>query len=253
MTFPTTRSDQVYTQGTNSTSWSFDLSTLVIRDGGGSQIVAGDLILINIGRDGATGTGSITGYNLIFNAAAASSTARGLTFVRVATAGDASSPPTLSYAPGASEQGVARVAIIKDWYGSGIADGTGVHVSSSTGATGTSANPDPDNCAPSWAGTTVDTYWRAVCAYDDGRPTATTFPTNYTIFTAGDASGGSGGAGLGSAGRQNAVASEDAGAFTLTGTGSSTEWVAWSIAIRPAVPPDDPTPKRLTFPQLLAQ
>ena len=234
MAFPTVRSAFAGTQGTNATSWTLTLPDATHNDvdDASGYVQNGDLILINIGRDGASGTGAITGYDLIFNAAAPSSAARGLTFARIAS----SETPggTFSFAPGASEQGAWRIVVIRDWYGSGHADGTGVAVSSSTGNTGTSANPDPDQVTPGWG--SADNYYRAVCAWDDGRPNATSFPTNFTTNPNSDASGGSGGAGLGGGTRTNTSSSENPGTFTLTGTGSSTEWVAWTIAVRPAAP-----------------
>ena len=226
MAFPSLRSDFANTQTSNSSSWTLTYDSLTIQDGGGSTIVAGDLIMINIGRDGSTGTGAITDYSLIFNQANGTA-CRGLTFVKVATGSESG---TFTYSPGASEQGAWRIAVIKDWWGT-IA--TGVEVN--TVVTGTSANPDPGSLNPTnWD--VEDTYWRALCAWDDGRPNVTTFPTNYTLFQNSDASGGSGGAGLGGATRTNAVASEDPSAFTKTGTGSGSAWVAWVVAIRPAAP-----------------
>lgn len=231
MTFPTTRSDYGNTQTVNSTGWTIDLNNLTIQDGGADKIVAGDLIIINIGRDGSSGTGAITGYTAIFDQANGTA-CRGLTFVKVATAGDASSPPSLTYSPGASEQGAYRVAIIKNWYGSGETDGTGVYVTS-TPNTGASANPDPPNATPTGWGT-VDILYRAIFAHDDGRPTVSAYPTSYDLFPNNDTSGGSTGAGLGSAGRQLNSSSDDPGTFTRTGTGSTSAWVAWTVAIRPS-------------------
>jgi hypothetical protein len=228
VTFPSARSAHAGVQAANSTSWTltYPISGEIL-DGGADTVVAGDLIVINIGRDGTTGTGSISGYGLNFNVAGGTA-CRGLTFTKVA---DGTETGTTSFAPGASEQGAWRITVYKDWWGT-IATGFAV----STGATGASANPDPDTLNPaSWD--VEDTLWRAVCAYDDGRPTISAFPSGYTLNQDGDASGGSGGAGLGGASLQNAVASENPDTFTKTGTGSTADWVAWTIAVRPAAPP----------------
>ena len=234
MAFPTVRSAYANVQGVNSTSWTITLPDGThndVNDGSGF-IVDGDLILINIGRDGTGTTASISGYDRIFSATAGTvAAARGITFARIASSDSPGS--TVSFSTN-SEQGAWRVVVIRDWYGSGHADGTGVAVSSATGNAGTSANPDPDTVTPGWG--SADNYYRALCAWDDGRPNATTFPTNFTTNANSDASGGSGGAGLGGGTRTNASSSENPGTFTLTGTGSSTEWVAWTIAVRPAVP-----------------
>lgn len=224
MAFPITRSAVANVQGTNSTSWTLSYPGAGdILDGGGSAIVSGDLIIVNIGRDGSTGTGTISGFTSLFDQPASGNVARGLTFVKVA---DGTESGTFTYTPGASEQGAWRVVVVKDWYGqiSG-----GVEVSSA--ATGASTTPDPPSFSPSWG--SADTYWRAIFAADDGRTTISTYPANYNLYQNFDASGGSGGANMGSAGRQNATATEDAGSFTKSGTGSAAGWVAWTIAVRP--------------------
>lgn len=225
MTFPGTRSAFAGTQNVNSTSWALTYPGAGdILDGGSNAIEAGDLILINVGRDGTTGTGSISGFTLLFDQA--SSANRGQTFAKVA---DGTESGTFSYTSGASEQGAWRIAVIKDWWGT-IA--TGVAVSAS--ATGTSANPNPASLTPSWGA--ADTYWRTVCAFDDGRRSITAYPSspdNFNLFQNSDASGGSGGAGMGSAGLDKNAASVDPGTFTLS---ASVGWVAWLIAIRPAPP-----------------
>lgn len=120
------------------------------------------------------------------------------------------------------------------WDNGGSSSGS-VTINSLFGTTGTDANPNPGSLDPfNWA--TEDTLWIAVSA-NDGTPTYTGFPTNYTQqdhSTSGghsQSSGGAGGAGLGTAFRKNAASSEDPGTFTLSG---ADDWVAITIGIRPA-------------------
>ena len=218
MTFPSVRSEVANTQGTNSTSWTIDYP---------ATIAAGDLLLLAIGRDGSTGTGSVSdaGFGAALYDQAASTVARGLIFVKVATGSESG---TFTYAPGASEQGAWRIAAYQNWYGT-ISGG----VEAGGTATGSSNTPDPGSFSPSWGGGS-DTRWRAQFAADDGRHTISGFPSGWTINQNGDASNGSGGAALGGASINSTNASENPGTFQ---SNRSDNWVAWVVAIRPAPPP----------------
>jgi len=218
MAFPVARSARAGVQTSNATSWTLTYPGAGdILDGGGSAIVAGDLILINIGRDGSSGTGSITDFTPLFDQTDGS--ARGLTFAKVAAGTESG---TFSYSPGASEQGAWRITVYKTWHGT-ISGG----VEALGGATGSSANPDPASASPSWG--SADNLWRAVCAHDSGLVTMTAYPTNYTLNQDGDQSGGGNGAGIGGASRQLATGTENPGAFTMS---ASDGWVAWVVVIR---------------------
>jgi len=95
-------------------------------------------------------------------------------------------------------------------------------------APGTSADPASLNPA-TWD--VEDTLWLVVTANDNGTVTATGFPTNYTdtgTLGSGDAADG---CSISWASRNNATASEDPSAFTLSG---SEEFCTATIAIRPA-------------------
>jgi hypothetical protein len=217
MTFPNVRSEVAGTQGSNSTSWTLSYP---------ATISAGDLLVVGIGRDGASGTGAITDFSSLYDQAGASSSCRGLVFVKVATGSETG---TFSYAPGASEQGAWRVAAFKDWWGtiSGGVEAGGT--ASGTSTTPSTGMPDPGSFDPSWG--TEDTRWRAQTAFDDGRTGVTAYPSGYTINQNSDASGGSGGAGIGGASIDSASASVNPGTFTVS---RSVGWVAWVVAIRPA-------------------
>lgn len=223
MAFPAVRSSRLTIQSSNSTSWTliFPFEAGDIKDGGSDYVLAGDLIMVNVGQDGSGGSGAITDFTQKFSASDGAA-CRGVTLVKVATGSEGN----LTYSPGANEQGVARVVVFKNWYGAL----TGVEVSSSTGNTGTSANPDPDSITPSWG--SADTYYRAVAAHDDGTNVITGYPTNFTDNQNADASGGGTGAGLGSAGYQSTTSPMNPSTFTID---ASEQWVSWTIAIRPNV------------------
>ena len=223
MAFPVVRSSKLTQQTSNSTSWTltFPFEAGDIKDGGSDYVVAGDLILVTVGQDGTGGSGSIPDFTQIYSQASAA--CRGVTLAKVATG----SETNLTYSPGASEQGVARVVVIKNWYGT---IGSGIEAGGT--ATGTDSSPDPGSFNPvTWD--VEDTYWRACAAHDDGNDVINAFPSNFTDNPNADSSVGGNGAGLGSAGLASGIASVDPGTFTIS---AAEQWVAWVIAIRPAAP-----------------
>jgi hypothetical protein len=216
VTFPSVRSENSSTQTSNSTSWAITMP---------ATVVAGDLLYLFIARDGTTGAGSIsddTGWSLLAQENA-STIASMRIFVKVAV-GDESGA-TYHYAPGASEQGIWRVAAFQDWYGaiSGGVEYGGV-------ATGSSNAPNAGSFAPSW-GSGKDTRWRTQFAQDDGRGSVNTYPSGWTINQNDDASGGSGGASGGGASLDSTTSPQDAPAWLLN---RSDNWVAVTVAIRPS-------------------
>lgn len=113
---------------------------------------------------------------------------------------------------------------------------SGQHTSSapevSTATTGTSTAPDAGALNPTnWD--VEDTLWLAYCSANGTSSTApriTVWPTSYTN-TRSDISAGGNGCIQGVARRENAVASEDPAAFTIS---ASTGWRAATVGIRPA-------------------
>lgn len=96
----------------------------------------------------------------------------------------------------------------------------------SAGASGLSAAPDPDSLTP--AGGAKDYKFMVFCAFEKDDETITGFPTNYgsnqtnhSMFS---------GATIGIADRDLNAASEDPGAFSMSG---SKEWQAFTLAIHP--------------------
>lgn len=219
MPAPAVRSSRLTVQASNSTSWTlvFPSTGADIKDGGSDYVVAGDLIVVTIGRDGGTGTGAISGFTNHVNTSNGTA-CQGVMLSKIADGTETN----LTYTPGASEQGAARIVVYKDWYG------TMAGFAFSSVATGTSLNPDPPSLTHGW-GATPDTYYRAVCAFDGGAITVDVFPSGYTDNPNGDASGGGAGAGMGSAGKTANSASDNAGTFDISG---SEQWVAWTYALR---------------------
>ena len=231
MAFPSVRSSRLTAVTSNATGWTlvFPFESADIKDGGASYVQAGDLILVNIGRDGTSGTGSLdSGFGSALLDLNQTTTCRGLCFAKVASGSEGD----IAYTVGASEQGVARIAVFKDWYGS-LA---GVEVVAS--AVGSSSAPDVGTGTPSWGA--ADTYWRWAAANDSGLVSVNAYPTNFTDNQNADASGGGSGASLGGAGYKLNAASLNPAAGGLS---SSEQWVCWLVAIRPYEgPPPYPDP-----------
>lgn len=111
---------------------------------------------------------------------------------------------------------------------------TGAHASQapelSVGVQASTINPDPDALDPAnWA--TEDTLWLACVLIGIGNLTVTSYPASYTNGTL-SSTGTSGGVGFAIARRENAVASEDPGTFTIGA--SPSDMRAFTLALRPA-------------------
>jgi hypothetical protein len=96
-------------------------------------------------------------------------------------------------------------------------------------ATGTDDAPNPGALNPAdWD--VEDTLWFACCGYNGPPSTVNAYPSSYTNGRS-DVSTGGNGCGQGVARRENATASEDAGAFTLS---AAIAWRAATVGVRPA-------------------
>lgn len=120
---------------------------------------------------------------------------------------------------------------------------TGHHATSNpegASATGTSANPDPPNLAPSW-GTAEDVLW-IVSETHSTSDAITAYPTNYgnTLEIATSVSA----LRLGSARRELNASSENPGTYTIA---NSRDWVAGTAAVRPAAGGAPACPKTLAL------
>lgn len=94
--------------------------------------------------------------------------------------------------------------------------------------TGSSVNPDSPTLSPPWG--LGDTTWMSMGVWRNASATTlTTYPANYTIQQLyGANTGAAAGVGHGNAQRQNTVATEDPGAYTI---GTSRAWGAVTIGI----------------------
>ena len=100
----------------------------------------------------------------------------------------------------------------------------------STGATGDSANGDPDGVTPTGG---AKNYLFIAVIGQDSNDTIQGVPTNYSNFTAARASTGAAGCAGGMGTRALNATSEDPGAFAIA---SSDQWLANTIAIHPGPP-----------------
>ncbi len=219
MAFPTVQDADTKTGlvTTNSNSWTLTYPT---------NLASGDLILAFVATDGATIPTWPSGWleDHINNGANTLHVAKKL------SAGTESGNFTLGLS--ASEQGAWRIFRITGWegtigtvFGNAGSCGAAVDVLSTTGSP--SLNPDPASLDPStWA--TEDTLWFAACSVDTSR-TISVYPLSGRNTA--DVSGGAGGATLGLCTTESAVASLNPGTFTIS---SSDDWVAATVAIRPA-------------------
>lgn len=120
---------------------------------------------------------------------------------------------------------------------SGGGDPASTSPTTSSGATGTDAAPDPDSHTP---GGTQDFLWIAAAGHDDGRDAITTEPSGYANLNVIQSSAATG-CGVGTAELDSAAATEDPDVFTLDNT---EQWAACTIAVFP-VPPEAPPRDRV--------
>lgn len=208
------------TVGSNSNSWTLTYPT---------NLANGDLVLAFAAVDGnSTGT-----FPAGWVAISTANPGGDVTLVRAKKLSDGTETGNFTLGISANEQGAWRLLRIPaaGWEGTLGTQFAKEPLSGSVAgvaAGGTSANPDPFSLDPdNWA--TEDTLWIAVMAGDANR-TVTGYPASYTN-TATDNPASSGGAYLGIARLESAVSSEDPGTFTIS---ASDDWVAGTIAIRPA-------------------
>lgn len=232
MAYPTARSVCFQTETVNTASWDVyypgaSAPNIAILDGGSDYMVAGDILLLTIGCDGASRSFSnfSAGWTNLKSALSDGSASLNIWYKEVlgtetesGLIGLAATNITCS----GSEQGPWRLTCFKNYFGSSS-------IVCSTGNTGSGTAPDPDSVTLTW-GTGPDTLVRAVSA-NDGAVTYSAFPTNYDINQFQDSSGGGNGAGLASAGRQVNTSPEDPGTFTMGSDG----WAAATVAIRGTV------------------
>jgi PKD repeat protein len=210
MSFPQVAATNSGANDVNSTSHTLNLPT---------GIAAGNLLIIFYAFDGSPTVSGISenGYSTLGTTSASSPYTR--VAYKIATGSEGS---TVTFTSDVAEKSAHITYRITGWHGT-------TAPAISTVATATSANPDPASLNPSgWD--IEETLWLAVAAWDAGNTNLSTFPSGYTNGLLNRATS-SDGVGIATAQRELAAASEDPGAFTLTG---SQAWKAYTLAVRPA-------------------
>ena len=192
-------------------------------------IASGDLIIVFLAQDGAaTATWPSPWVELVDENAG---TAANLHVAYlIASGGETTVAPTMSFAE--RSQHLAIRISAASWHGT-----TPPEVAAAVA--GTSAAPNSGSLTPSWG--SVDTLWITTFGIDQpassGNPVTfpvTGWPTNYTDNNLSNGESDNSTAGIALATRNLATATQDPGAFTTTG---SDDWVASTIAVRPAAVP----------------
>ena len=211
-------------QGTvtsNSDPW-----TLTYPEG----LVAGDLIVVLIGRDGGGG-GSAPPTGFLSRGAIISSAVTGSSLVRES---DGTESGTFSWSPSANEQGVWATLRIPAGAWSGETLGSTQNDPTSGGVVGGGTN-NGTGTTLSWSALNPaswdveDTLWIAWMVVDRDR-TIDTFPSGYSLPYQ-STSGGANGCTVGIAVLESATASETPGNATIS---ASDEWGVHVVAIQPA-------------------
>lgn len=197
---------------------------------------ADDLLIVLFTNDGNATVTTPSGWTQRFSVPVNSGERLSAYFKRAVGNEDGT---TVNFVTSANEKAAAQVYRIKGHHATSDPE-------AGTATNALNSNPDPPALDPVGWGI-EDTLWIACFG---GIPTdITAYPTNYTDGVETD-SGGAGAAGtkvtLGSARRNNAVASENPGTFSP----AISNWVAATIAIRPAVaviafPPPYRVPRHL--------
>lgn len=185
---------------------------------------AGDLLLVLFTNDGNAAVTTPSGWTAIGTQTRSNNSVRGSVYAKVA--GGSEDGTNVDFSTGVtSEEAAAQVYRIKagDWYGAI----SGVEAASvDPGATTTTPNPPALNPG-GWG--TENTLWIAYAA-GSSYTAMTSYPANYASGTHNLSNTGTGGASASSAWRENAVASEDPGTFTMS---TNSDGVSFTIAVRP--------------------
>ncbi|MCJ7668971.1 MAG: hypothetical protein MUO61_00440, partial [Dehalococcoidia bacterium] len=184
-----------------------------------ATIDAGDLLIVLFTNDGDATVTTPAGWSLLASNNNGNHV-RLSVYYKIAAGTEGGT--TVNFVTSENEQAAAQVYRITSWHGT-----TPPEIS--TAATGTNTAPDPSSLNP--AGWDVaNTLWLAVAGQDQGGGTSS-YPASYTdgITTRSKTTGGERCQTM-SARRVLAAASENPGTFTI---GSSDDWVAFTIAVRP--------------------
>ena len=190
-----------------------------------ATVNAGDLLIVLFTNDGSATVTTPTGW------ASLASTARGIAvrlsvYYKIAVGTEGGT--MVDFVTSTSEQAAAQVYRITNWHGT-----TPPEIS--TAATNRNKSPNPAALSPSWD--MEDTLWLAVAGQDRGGQSGTTaYPDYYTDGTSTlSSSEETESCRTHSARRVLAAASENPSPFTIP---AAEQWVAFTIAIRPAASHD---------------
>lgn len=208
MAFPPVDSVTASSQSPNATSITVSFPTAS----------AGDLILVLVASDAASGAHSAPAGWVELKDEGVSTTAWAAVYYLIAAGGESS--VVISHTTERSNALAVRI-LAANWHGT-----TPPEISAA--ATGSSAAPNSPSLTPSWG--SADTLWLSVVMADDnpgGFPvTAWPYPDNQTSASTATSAGA---VAVSTSGI--AAASEDPGAYTLT---AAEQWNAYTIAVRPA-------------------
>lgn len=190
---------------------------------------AGDLLLMFFSYD-SNGAPTITdpdgvdGWTQLAAVNSATNGVFGSIWAKVATGNDGS---TVNFISSNIQSAAAQVYRIPaaSWHGT---IDNGVEIASGSGASTTSPNPPP--LTASWG--SDDNLWIAYNAGGTYR-SVNSYPTNYNNGSFANGNTGANGASVATAYRENTVAVEDPGAFTMNANNTS---VAFTVAVRPKPP-----------------
>lgn len=231
MAFPTVVTTSTYQSGVDAVTHTITLPT---------GIVAGNLLLVFTGNDGAADTASVTtpasGWTSLGNAVANAlgDNGRGTWFYRWADGAEAA---TIVVTITSTESVAALCYRI-----TGADPATNPEMAGVAGPSST-ANPDPPNLDPAgWAA--EDTLWIASYCWD-ADISHTSYPANYTANQLTNRVAAATGFGVAAATRELNASAEDPGTGTIS---ASEQWAAFTVAVRPAPPQ---VPYRSPYRQLI--
>lgn len=190
-----------------------------------SGIASGNLLVMFLTSDGNPSMSWPAGWTSVYGLSRGTAVRQECRY-RIA---DGTEGSTITVTTSVGEKTTHVCYRVTDWHGTAAPDGAA--------ASGNDNSPNPPNLTPSWGA--ADTLWFAAEG-NDTQDTISSVPTNYTNEVTEQGSGGSTGAGTSTARRVLNAASENPGVFTK---GTADDWVAATVAIRPA----DPAP---TLPHL---
>ena len=207
MTFPTVASSNNSSEPSDTTSHTVNLP---------SNIASGDLLIVFIATDGNNQMTYPEGWNEFFALSEQLACHLSIAWRKADGTEGASITVTSSH---------SETSAHISYRITGAEDPTTQAPEASTGATGSSTNPDPDSLTPT--GGAKDYLWIAIVSQDGAFTKITAYPTNYTDgeykYDAG--------ACVGLARRELNASSENPGTFT---TSNDDNWVACTIAVYPS-------------------